>query len=92
MQIHIYFFQIGHVYQNKLLIFLVYKLSDSSKKLNFTFYICDVIKQNESELANTVYKIQLNNATSFFCFLLFFQSFFSLYLAQLPWDFHQIKA
>ena len=42
--------------------------------------ICDVIKQNESELANTVFKIQPNKADSFFCFLLFVQSFNCLYL------------
>ena len=36
---------------------------------------CDVIKQNESELTNTVFKIQPNKADSFFCFLLFVQSF-----------------
>ena len=49
---------------------------------SFVFYgeiwcriqICDVIKQNESELANTVFKIQLNKATCFFCFLLFLQN------------------
>ena len=41
--------------------------------------ICDVIKQNESELTNTVFKIQPNKADSFFCFLLFVQSFNCLY-------------
>ena len=47
--------------------------------------ICDVIKQNESELANTVFKIQPNKADRFFCFLLFVQSFNCLYLwNQLP--------
>ena len=46
---------------------------------------CDVIKQNESELANTVFKIQPNKADSFFCFLLLVQSFNCLYLwNQLP--------
>ena len=46
---------------------------------------CDVIKQNELELANTVFKIQPNKADSFFCFLLFVQSFNCLYLwNQLP--------
>ena len=35
----------------------------------------DVIKQNESELTNTIFKIQPNKADSFFCFLLFVQSF-----------------
>ena len=39
--------------------------------------ICDVIKQNESELTNTVFKIQSNKADSF---LLFVQSFNCLYL------------
>ena len=34
-------------------------------------HICDVINQNGSELANTVFKIQLNKADSF---LLFVQS------------------
>ena len=48
-------------------------------------YMCDVIKQNESELANTVFKIQANKANSFFCFLLLIQSFNCLYLwNQLP--------
>ena len=42
--------------------------------------ICDVIKQNELELANTVFKIQPNKADSFFCFLLFVQSLNCLYL------------
>ena len=41
-----------------------------------------MIKQNESELANTVFKIQPNKADSFFCFLLFVQSFNCLHL----WD------
>ena len=42
--------------------------------------ICDVIKQNESELTNTVFKIQPNKANSFFCFLLSVQSFNCFYL------------
>ena len=42
--------------------------------------ICDVIKQNGLELANTVFKIQPNKADSFFCFWLFVQSFNCLYL------------
>ena len=47
--------------------------------------ICDVNKQNESELANTVFKIRPNKAYSFFCFLLFVESFNCLYLwNQLP--------
>ena len=37
--------------------------------------ICDVIEQNELELTNAVFKIQLNKADSFSCFLLFVQSF-----------------
>ena len=46
---------------------------------------CDVIRQNESELANTIFKIQPNKADSFFCFLLFVKSFNCLYLLnQLP--------
>ena len=46
-------------------------------------YICDVIKQNELELTNIVFK--LNKADSFFCFLLFVQSVNCLYLwNQLP--------
>ena len=36
--------------------------------------ICHVIKQNESKVANTVFKIQPNKADSLFCFLLFVQS------------------
>ena len=56
-----------------------------------------MIKQNESELASTVFKIQPHKANSFFWFLLFLQSFNCLYL----WNqlsnlyrqyFHQIKA
>ena len=44
-----------------------------------------VVKQNESELADTVFKIQPNKANSFFCFLLFVQSFNCLYFwNQLP--------
>ena len=44
-----------------------------------------MIKQNESQLANTVFEIQQNKADSFFCFLLFVQSFNCLYLwNQLP--------
>ena len=44
-----------------------------------------MIKQNESELANTPFKIQPNKADSFVCFLLFVQSFNCLYLwNQLP--------
>ena len=35
-------------------------------------YVCDVVKQNELELANTVFKIQPNKADSFFCFLFCF--------------------
>ena len=38
-------------------------------------WLSEVIKQNESELANTVFKIRSNKADSFFCFLLFVQSF-----------------
>ena len=54
--------------------------------LKYTYYviirksICDAIKQNESEVANAVFKIQANKADSFFCFLLFLQSFNCLYL------------
>ena len=53
--------------------------------------ICDVIKQNESKLANTVFKIHLNKATSFFSFLLFFQSFNRTHFT-ISMGFHQIKA
>ena len=45
----------------------------------------DVIKQNELELANAVFKIQPNKTNSLFGFLLFVQSFNCLYLwNQLP--------
>ena len=47
-------------------------------------FICDVIKQNEMELANTVFKIQLNKVTK--------QLISSEPIAQLPWGLHQIKA
>ena len=51
----------------------------------YTMINCDVTKQNESELANTVLKIQPNKADSFFCFLLVVQSFNYLYVwNQLP--------
>ena len=54
------------------------------KSIN-TFVKKDVIKQNESELAKTVFKIQPNKANSFFYFFLFVQSFNCLYLwNQLP--------
>ena len=44
-----------------------------------------MIKQNESELPNIVFNIQPNKAYSFFCSLLFVQSFNCLYLwNQLP--------
>ena len=85
-------------------IIIFWKISSVSKKTHtckvFSFHvlyhICDVIKQNESELAITVFKIQPNKADSFFCFLLFVQSFNCLHLwNQLPnlcGGFHQIKA
>ena len=64
--------------------------------MNYSFEsLFDVTKQNESELANTVFKIQPNKTSSFFCYLLFIQSFNYLYLwNQLPnlWGFRQIKA
>ena len=51
--------------------------------------------QNESQLANTVFKIEPNKADSFFCFLLFVQSVNYLYLwNQLPnlwWVFTILK-
>ena len=53
----------------------------SGMKLN----LCDVIKQIEWELTNTIFKIQPNKANNFFCFLLFVQSTNRLYLwNQLP--------
>ena len=55
-----------------------------------------MIKQNESELANTVFKIQPNKADSFFLFLIVYsilQLFVSLEpIAQSLWGCHQIKA
>ena len=54
-----------------------------------------VIKQNKSELKNTVSKIQPNEADSFFSFLMFVQSFNCLYIwNQLPnlrWVFIKLK-
>ena len=38
--------------------------------LKDTIIICDVVKQYELELANTVFKIQPNKTDSFFCFLI----------------------
>ena len=43
-------------------------------------FICDAIKQNESELANFNLKIQANKANNFFVFLLFLQSLKMLFL------------
>ena len=43
-------------------------------------FLSYVIKQNESELANTVFKIQPYKANSLFCFLLFMQFFNYSYL------------
>ena len=58
---------------------------DSWLFYGYNFKICDVIKQNESELANIVFMIQPNKDDSFFCFLLFVQSFNCLYFwNQLP--------
>ena len=59
---------------------------DSYKKiLMFYLDICDVIKQYELALVNTVFKIQPDKTDRFFCFLLFVQSFSCLYLwNQLP--------
>ena len=37
--------------------------------------ICDVIKQNQSEVRNIDFKIEPNKAENFFCFLLFLASF-----------------
>ena len=34
-------------------------------------YICDVIKQNQSEVGNIDFKIEPNKAENVFCFLLF---------------------
>ena len=67
----------------------------ASDRLMRKWCICDLIKQNESELANTVFKIQPNKTCSFFCFLLFVQSFNCLYLwnqlTNLCGDFSKLK-
>ena len=42
--------------------------------------ICDVIKQNQSEVGNIDFKIQPNKADNVFCFLLFLASFNCSYL------------
>ena len=63
---------------------------DSQKQM-----CCD--QANESEIAKTIFNIWPNKNDSFFCFLLFVQSFSCLYsLNQFPfnlytWDFYQIK-
>ena len=57
--------------------------------------ICDVIKQNESELANTVFKIQLIKAiVSFVSYCLFSPSTVCIFGTNCPISggFHQIKA
>ena len=53
--------------------------AETTYRGNCAMIICNVIKQNESELLNTVFKIQPHKADSFFCFLLFVQSFTCLY-------------
>ena len=62
-----------HVSQNKQNSYIMIDILNHMK-------ICDAIKQNESELANIDFKIQSNEADSFFCFLLFLQSLNRLYL------------
>ena len=42
--------------------------------------ICDVIKQNQSEVGNVDFKIEPNKAENVFCFLLFLASFICSYL------------
>ena len=42
--------------------------------------ICDVIKQNQSEVRNIDFKIEPNKAENVFCFLLFLASFNCSYL------------
>ena len=42
--------------------------------------ICDVIKQNQSEVGNIDFKIEPNKAEKFFCFLLFLAPFNCSYL------------
>ena len=42
--------------------------------------ICDMSKQNQSEVGNTDFKIQPNKAENVFCFLLFLASFNCSYL------------
>ena len=42
--------------------------------------ICDVIKQNQSEVGNIDFKIEANKAENVFCFLLFLASFNCSYL------------
>ena len=57
--------------------------------------ICDAIKQNESELANIDWKIQLNKADNIFVFYCFatIQNVISQEpIAQSHRSFHQIKA
>ena len=51
--------------------------------------ICDVIKQNESEIANTVLKIQPNKADSFFLFLIV--SILQLFVSLEPVDLFHIR-
>ena len=43
-------------------------------------HICDVMKQNQSEVRNIDFKIEPNKAENVFCFLLFLASFNYLYL------------
>ena len=42
--------------------------------------ICDVIKQNQSQVGNIDFQIEPNKAENVFCFLLFLGSFICSYL------------
>ena len=44
---------------------------DNFDQVRLSLFKCDVIKQNQSQLRNIDFKIQLNRAENVFCFLLF---------------------
>ena len=61
-----------------------------------SYVIMDVIKQNESELANTVFNIQpkklIVSFVSYYLFLILQLFVYLEPIAQSLWGFHQIKA
>ena len=59
-------------------------------KTLFYYIICDVIKQNQSEVGNIDFKIEPNIAENIFCFLLFLASFNCSYLWNQLTNFNEV--